>query len=123
MKLDMGTLDRRLRLLLIAPALVVAGILAGPGGVIPIVLYVLAGVMVATSLAGSCPLYTQFGLRTCPASTRGTRTGSAKASAYSLLMGDVLDVDGLAVEAPGLMCYARTIVRDHALAADLARRR
>lgn len=81
MKLNMGTLDRRLRLFLIAPALVVAGILIGPGGILAIVLYVLAGVMVATSLAGSCPLYTLFGLRTCPASSSAARTGSAKASA------------------------------------------
>lgn len=81
MKLNMGSLDRRLRLFLIAPALVVAGILIGPGGVVPIFVYVLAGVMVATSLVGSCPLYTLFGLRTCPASTSDTRTGSAKASA------------------------------------------
>lgn len=81
MKLNMGTLDRRLRLFVAAPALVVAGALIGPGGILPIVLYVLAGVMVATSLAGSCPLYALFGLRTCPATTSGTRTRSAKASA------------------------------------------
>lgn len=34
-------------------------------------------------------------------------------------MGGHLDADGLAAEAPGLMRYARTIVRDHALAEDL----
>ena len=54
MKLNMG-LDRRMRLFLVAPALVVTGILIGPGGIVPIVMYVLAGVMVATSLAGTCP--------------------------------------------------------------------
>ena len=78
MKLTMGTLDRRLRLFLAAPVLAVAGILIGPGGIVPIVMYVLAGVMVATSLAGTCPLYTEFGLPTCSASSTDTRTRSAK---------------------------------------------
>lgn len=67
MKTNMGTLDRRLRLFLVAPALVVAGIVVGPLGVLPVVLYAVAAVMAATSLAGSCPLYTLLGVRTCPA--------------------------------------------------------
>lgn len=66
MKTNMGTLDRRLRLFLVAPALVVAGIVVGPLGVVPVILYAVAGVMAATSLAGSCPLYTVLGIRTCP---------------------------------------------------------
>jgi len=68
MKLNMGTLDRRLRLFLLAPALVLVGVFVGPGGVVPIACYALAGVMVATSLVGSCPLYTLLGIRTNPAS-------------------------------------------------------
>lgn len=69
MKLNMGTLDRRLRLFFAAPVLVIVGIVVGPAGFVPILLYVLAAVMVATSLAGSCPLYTLFGLRTGEAPT------------------------------------------------------
>ncbi len=77
MKLNMGTLDRRLRLFLVAPALILAGVLIGPGGILAIVLYVLAGVMVATSLAGSCPLYTLLGIRTCPISSEHTPATSS----------------------------------------------
>lgn len=80
MKLNMGTLDRRLRLFVIAPALVIAGVVVGPTGVVAIVLYVLAAVMAATSLAGSCPLYTLFGIQTCPtrSATTGTDVGAAR---------------------------------------------
>ena len=66
MKKNMGTTDRRLRTLLVAPALVVGGVLAGPTGGLSIALYAVAAVMVGTSAVGSCPLYSIFGLRTCP---------------------------------------------------------
>ena len=66
MNKNMGPADRKLRLFLVAPLLVVAGLLVGPAGWLAIVLYVLAAVMAATSVAGSCPLYSIFGLRTCP---------------------------------------------------------
>lgn len=72
MKLNMGTLDRRLRLFLVAPALIVIGVLLGPGAILSIVLYALAGVMVATSLVGNCPLYTILGIKTCPTSPENT---------------------------------------------------
>lgn len=72
MKLNMGTLDRRLRLFVLAPVLVIAGVVVGPTGVFAIVLYVLAAVMAATSMAGSCPLYTLFGIQTCPKRTSTT---------------------------------------------------
>ncbi|MAS55955.1 MAG: DUF2892 domain-containing protein [Nocardioides sp.] len=75
MKLNMGTLDRRLRLFLVAPALVVIALVMGPGGLVPIVLYVVAAVMVGTSLVGSCPLYTLVGVQTCPASSDAARAG------------------------------------------------
>ncbi|WP_222593423.1 YgaP family membrane protein [Aeromicrobium flavum] len=65
----MGTLDRRLRLFILAPILVIAGVIVGPTSILAIVLYVLAAVMVGTSLAGSCPLYTLFGIQTCPKQT------------------------------------------------------
>jgi hypothetical protein len=80
MKLNMGTLDRRLRLFVLAPVLVVAGVTLGPTGIVAIVLYVLAAVMVGTSIAGSCPLYTLFGIQTCPtrSASKGTDVGVAR---------------------------------------------
>ena len=62
MSKTMTTLDRRLRALLIAPVAVLIGILIGPGSIASIVLYALAAVMVATSAAGCCPLYSLFGV-------------------------------------------------------------
>ena len=65
-KINMGSADRMLRSFVVAPVLVVAGLLVGPAGWLAIVLYALAGVMLATSAVSSCPLYTLLGLRTCP---------------------------------------------------------
>ncbi len=66
MKINMGSADRKLRSFVVAPVLVVAGLLVGPAGWLAIVLYALAGVMLATSAVSSCPLYVLLGLRTCP---------------------------------------------------------
>jgi hypothetical protein len=54
---NMGTTDRVLRGAVIAPAAVVGGVLFGPGGVLPVVLYVVAAVMLGTAVVGFCPLY------------------------------------------------------------------
>ncbi len=62
MSKNMNTLDRRLRAVLIAPVAIVIGILIGPGSVGAIVLYGLAAIMLATSAAGYCPLYSLFHL-------------------------------------------------------------
>ena len=64
--LNLGSADRKLRAFVVAPVLVVAGVLVGPASVPAIVLYALAGVMLGTAAAGACPLYMLFGLRTCP---------------------------------------------------------
>lgn len=66
MKINMGSADRKLRAFVVAPVLVVAGLLVGPAGWLAIVLYVLAAVMLATAAVSFCPLYTLLGLRTCP---------------------------------------------------------
>lgn len=65
MKKNMGTLDRVFRVIVAAiiAALYFTGTLTGTLG---LVLLVLAGVFVATSLVSFCPLYTLFGLNTCP---------------------------------------------------------
>ncbi|MCH6199875.1 DUF2892 domain-containing protein [Aquiflexum sp. LQ15W] len=66
MKKNMGTTDRIIRTIiaLIAVYLYFGGIVTGTLG---IVLVVVAAVFLLTSLVSFCPLYTLFGLRTCPA--------------------------------------------------------
>ena len=64
MKKNMGTADRIIRVLLAAvfAYLYFSGTVTGTLG---IVLVVLGGVFVATSLISFCPLYTLVGLSTC----------------------------------------------------------
>ncbi|MEQ8240842.1 MAG: DUF2892 domain-containing protein [Cyclobacteriaceae bacterium] len=68
MKNNMGTADRIIRVIIAAiiATLYFMNILTGTLG---IVLLVLAGVFVLTSLISFCPLYTLFGLKTCPMKT------------------------------------------------------
>jgi DUF2892 family protein len=54
---NMSSLDRGLRSFLIAPAAIVIAILFGAGSIAGVLLFVLAGVMLATSAIGFCPLY------------------------------------------------------------------
>jgi hypothetical protein len=61
---NLGTIDRRIRGLVVAPLLVVLALLVGAGSIAGIVLLVLAAVMVATSAVGFCPLYALFHLST-----------------------------------------------------------
>lgn len=64
MKKNMGSADRMIRLLLAAifAGLYFTGTVTGTVG---IVLLVLAGVFVLTSLVSFCPLYTLIGINTC----------------------------------------------------------
>lgn len=62
---NMGTADRLLRALVVAPAAVVAGLLLGPLGVVSVILYAVAAVMLLTSAIGFCPLYPLVGVSTC----------------------------------------------------------
>ena len=66
MKKNMGNADRIIRLLVAAvfAYLYFGGVVTGTLG---IVLAVLGGVFVLTSLVSFCPLYTLVGLNTCPA--------------------------------------------------------
>ena len=66
MKVNMGSADRKLRAFIVAPVLIVVGLLVGPAGWLAIVLHALAAVMLGTAAVGSCPLYLPFGLRTRP---------------------------------------------------------
>lgn len=64
MKKNMGSADRIIRLLLaaIVAVLYFTNVITGTLGII---LLVLAGVFVLTSLISFCPLYVPFGIKTC----------------------------------------------------------
>jgi hypothetical protein len=64
MKKNMGSTDRIIRVIIavIVGVLYFTGIISGTLG---IVLLVLAGVFVLTSLISFCPLYAPFGIKTC----------------------------------------------------------
>jgi fatty acid desaturase len=66
MKKNMGNTDRIIRLLL-AAVVAVLYFTNTITGTLGIVLLILAGVFVLTSLISFCPLYTLVGLNTCPA--------------------------------------------------------
>lgn len=70
MKKNMGATDRIIRILLAAvfAYLFFAGIVTGVAGII---LVILGGVFVLTSLVGFCPLYTIFGVNS--GRTKNTR--------------------------------------------------
>ena len=65
MKKNMGTVDKVIRLLLSALFIVLyfTNVVESVTGII---LLVFAAVFILTSLVSFCPLYTLFGIRTCP---------------------------------------------------------
>jgi hypothetical protein len=65
MKKNMGITDRVIRVI-IAAALILLYFTNIVSGALGIVLLVLAAVFLFTSLAGFCPLYLPFGIRTYP---------------------------------------------------------
>lgn len=65
MKKNMGSADRIIRLI-IAAVIAVLFFTNVISGTLGIVLLVLAGVFVLTSLISFCPLYTLVGINTCP---------------------------------------------------------
>lgn len=66
MKNNVGNIDRIIRLL-ISAVLVILWFTGTLTGTIGIVALVLAGVFTLTAAIGFCPLYTIFGMNTCPA--------------------------------------------------------
>lgn len=68
MKKNMGIADRIIRIIIAA----VIGYLYYTGaisGVLGIVLLIVAGIFLLTGFVSSCPLYSLFGLRSCPVET------------------------------------------------------
>lgn len=66
MKKNMGSADRIIRFI-IAAVIAVLYYTGTISGTLGLVLLVLAGVFVLTSLVSFCPLYAPFGISTCPA--------------------------------------------------------
>ncbi len=65
MKRNMGNADRIFRFL-VAAVIAVLYFLNVISGTVAIVLLVVAGIFILTSLVSVCPLYSLFGISTCP---------------------------------------------------------
>jgi hypothetical protein len=64
MKQNMGTTDRVVRAIAVAPALLVIAYVVGFASVVGAIATVLAVVMLATAAVGFCPLYAPFHVHT-----------------------------------------------------------
>ena len=64
MKTNMGAIDRVLRVLvaLVVVTLYFTDVITGG---LAIVLLILSGIFILTSIVGTCPLYMPFGIKTC----------------------------------------------------------
>lgn len=63
MKANMSTADRIVRIV-IAAVFLILGFTGTVTGALAVILYVLAGIFVLTSIAGFCPLYALLRIRT-----------------------------------------------------------
>jgi hypothetical protein len=61
---NMGSFDRALRALVVAPAAIVAALALGVSSIGGIVLFVVAGIALVTGASGRCPSYVLFGIDT-----------------------------------------------------------
>ena len=67
---NMGTFDRALRAFVVAPTAIVVALILGAGTLGGIILFVVAGIMLATSVTAFCPTYTAVGISTDPRAHR-----------------------------------------------------
>ena len=63
---NMGTFDRALRAFVVAPAAIVVALILGAGTLGGVILFVVAGIMLATAVTAFCPTYTAVGVSTDP---------------------------------------------------------
>ena len=63
---NMGSLDRGVRAFVVAPIAIVLAFVLGASTVAGVILFVLAGIMLATSATGFCPNYVLLGITTYP---------------------------------------------------------
>lgn len=61
---NMGILDRSLRAFVIAPVAIAVAFIVSTGSVAGVVLFVVAGIALATGATGVCPTYTLLGIST-----------------------------------------------------------
>lgn len=73
MTTNVGPTDRIIRLVIAALA-VIGAFVAGLGSVAGIILLVVAVVLAGTAYLRFCPIYTPFGLSTCPAPGKDARS-------------------------------------------------
>ena len=66
MKRNMGAVDRLVRLV-VALLIIIAYYQEIVTGILAIVILIVSGIFVLTSLVSVCPLYSIFGIKTCPA--------------------------------------------------------
>ena len=66
MPCNMGKFDRGLRAFVVAPIAIVVGFVIGAGSLGGVILFVVAGIMLATAATGFCPTYTAVGISTDP---------------------------------------------------------
>jgi hypothetical protein len=64
MSRNVGSTDRLIRFAVALVAIVVA-LVAGPGSVLGVILFIVAGIMSVTGATGVCPLYRLVGVDTC----------------------------------------------------------
>ena len=77
---NMGVLDRALRAFVVAPVATVVAVIVGAGTVAGVILFIVAGIMLATAATGFCPNYVWLGISTDPRLHRvghGIRHGHA----------------------------------------------
>ena len=67
---NMGNIDRGLRTFVIAPIAIALALVIGAGTLGGIILFVVAGIMLASSAAAFCPTYTLIGISTYPSGLR-----------------------------------------------------
>lgn len=63
---NVGALDRALRAVLVAPAAIVVALTLGAGMVAGVIVFVFAGIMLASAATGFCPTYVLLGISTHP---------------------------------------------------------
>jgi Inner membrane protein YgaP-like, transmembrane domain len=63
---NMGTLDRSLRAFVVAPVAIVVALILGAGTLGGVILFVVAGIMLATAVTAFCPTHTLLGISTTP---------------------------------------------------------
>jgi len=66
MIINMGAFDRGLRAFIVAPAAIVVALFVGAGTLAGVILFVVAGIMLATAGTGFCPTYVLLGISTHP---------------------------------------------------------